>query len=182
MQGSVSKSRDSSTSCLMSASSAVAKNSILTRPGIASIIALAHSRLMATVSSLVGGTRAGARALSGKIALLIACSTGGRTAGLSTRSWKWYDNNLQLCQFWIYDGNMTCLLVAYRHIACMHKQQCYRRKQIEMPSQGRSLPAWQKRLASNSTANGMQSWLHIEVTGASYEASSKLAFGQNAQS
>lgn len=70
-----------STSCRASPESVVPKYWLLTTFGRSSIIASAHSRLISAVSALVGGTLAGASALSGKRALRIAWSTDGSSAG-----------------------------------------------------------------------------------------------------
>lgn len=96
---SLSKSSSASTSSLIKSLSFVAKKRYRMFSGTASKMASAHSRLIPVTSSFDGGVRAGARALSGKMALRAACSTDGNHFALSSDPWMWNDINLQCnCQ------------------------------------------------------------------------------------
>jgi hypothetical protein len=57
-------------------------------------MAAAHSRLIRSVSSAVGGTRVGPKPLSGKMALRAACSAAGSQRASSSVAWMWKDSSL----------------------------------------------------------------------------------------
>lgn len=103
----------SSTSALISSTSSVAKYFPRTKGGTISTMTRAHSRLIARVSTSEGGTRAGPRASSGKMARLTDCKAGGRWAAFRTRVWMVWERSLCIgrCQW---KGSLVriCLLGA----------------------------------------------------------------------
>lgn len=164
---SLSKSSSASTSSLIRSLSFVAKKRYRMFSGTASKMASAHSRLILTTSSFDGGVRAGARALSGKMALRAACRTDGNHFALSSDPWMWNEINLQcncqsgyscnqwlmMCRCIIFCSQGTCLCLA-KEPDCTHMRNRSHSRVVNDVDRRRAEQGSARRLAVPGFASG----------------------------